>query len=204
MVDNARLPIEVEAGARGGPGFKTTIFAADSGHERRNVDWERSRGRWDISYGITDKTTLDVVRDFFMAQRGRAYGFRFRDWNDYTFDQVIGTGDGTETAFQVFKRYGSGARNFDRVLTTLVAGTLTVHLDDVAQESGVTVDVATAIVTFDAAPAEDAEIHFAGQFDVPARFDVDRLKIETIMADDDGNGIVGIPAIPIVELRQGS
>lgn len=202
MVDNARLPIEVEAGARGGPGFKTTIFAADSGHEKRNVDWERARGRWDISYGITDKPTLDVVRDFFMAQRGRAYGFRFRDWNDYTFDQEIGTGDEATTDFQVFKRYSSGARSFDRVLTTLVAGSVTVYLDDVAQGAGFTIDTDAGIVSFAAAPAGDVVVRAAGQFDVPARFDVDALELETIMADDDGNGIVGIPAIPIVELRQ--
>lgn len=201
-VDNARLPIAVEAGARGGPGFKTTIFTSDSGHERRNVDWERIRGRWDISYGITNKATLDVVRDFFVAQRGRAYGFRFRDWSDYLFDQVIGTGNDAETAFQVFKRYSSGARTFDRTLTTLVSGEVTVYLDDVEQESGVTVDHDAGTVTFDTAPGTGVEVRVAGQFDVPARFDVDQLEIEVFRAADDGSGHVGIPAITIVELRQ--
>jgi uncharacterized protein (TIGR02217 family) len=51
-------------------------------------------------------------------------------------------------------------------------------------------------VTFDAAPAADAAITAGFRFDVPVRFDTDRLDINlTSFAAGD------IPAIPLVEIR---
>jgi uncharacterized protein (TIGR02217 family) len=63
---------------------------------------------------------LAAVVAFFEARNGRLYGFRWKDWGDYksclpsgaptATDRVIGTGDGTTTAFQLVKAYSSGAQ----------------------------------------------------------------------------------------------
>jgi uncharacterized protein (TIGR02217 family) len=69
---------------------------------------------------------------FFEARNGRLHGFRFKDWADHKSclpsaapsptDQTIGTGDDTTTAFQLVKRYSSGAQSWTRTITKPVAG----------------------------------------------------------------------------------
>src|SRR5262245_15642536 len=156
---NVRLPVNVEKGAEGGPEFKTTVLALSSGHEKRNIEWERVKGGWDIAYGINTKAELEEVIAFFYARRAKAYGFRFKDWTDYEIeDQSIGIGGGVTTVFQMFKRYTSGAYYFDRRITRLVADSLTVKVNGVLQTEGVqyTADDDTGIITFGTAPGTAA------------------------------------------------
>jgi uncharacterized protein (TIGR02217 family) len=58
------------------------------------------------------------------------------------------------------------------------------------------VDSATGLVTFDAPPASGAVISAGFEFDVPVRFDTDRLDIalSRFRAGD-------IPSIPLIELK---
>ena len=77
--DEVRLREDVELGAEGGPRFKTTVLTLASGHEKRNIDWSEARGDWDVSYGISSRTDLASVIDFFWARQGRARGARSRD-----------------------------------------------------------------------------------------------------------------------------
>ncbi len=55
-----RMPIDVERGAVGGPGFKTRVLPLESGFEQRNIDWSDTRGEWDLSYGLMN-TAEDPV-----------------------------------------------------------------------------------------------------------------------------------------------
>src|SRR5690606_27702838 len=114
---------------------------------------------------------------FFRARRGRARGFRFRDWTDYTAQgQPIGTGDGETAVFQLAKRYESGGVAVIRPLRKPVAGTVAVYLDGAAQSSGFSVDDTTGEVTFGTAPAEGVAVTVDCEFDVPVRFDSDSLS----------------------------
>ena len=46
---------------------------------------------------------------FFRARKGRAFGFRFKDWNDYqALAETFGTGDETTRTFQPTRGYSSG------------------------------------------------------------------------------------------------
>jgi len=195
---DVRLPDDIERGASGGPGFKTTVITLASGHEKRNVEWSQQRGRWDIGYGIQSLDGLGDVVDFFYARQGRAFGFRFKDWSDFeiTDKQPIGTGDGLEVEFQIFKRYSSGGIDFDRTITKPVSGTVKPFLDGVEQTSGFTVDNTTGIITFDTAPGAGVEVQVECEFDTPVRFDTDNLDIsvETFSAG-------AIPSISIIEIR---
>jgi len=200
---NVRMPEDVERGAQGGPGFKTTIIRLDSGFEKRNIDWERSKGRWDLSYGVETRADQQDVMTFFYARRGRAYGFRFKDWMDYevgddatdTFQQ-IGTGDTTTTKFQISKLYTSGGETFTRQLTRIVAGTTRVFLSGAEQMSGWTVDNDTGVITFSVAPSA-VPVQVICEFDVPVRFDVDELPQRWITMD-----AAEIPDLPIVEIPE--
>ncbi|AAT69467.1 gp83 [Alphaproteobacteria phage PhiJL001] len=202
--DETRLPDDVERGAQGGPRFKTTVITLSSGFERRNSDWAQTRGEWDVGYGIQDATDLEDVIAFFYARNGRARGFRFKDWTDYVLSrQAIGTTDGSNATFQLFKRYTSGSTSFDRILSKIVTATTQVWVNNVeAPEGGAStsfaIDTTTGIITLGSSLAAQSgtTVEAACQFDVPVRFGSDALDITAEWAD-----AVGAPNIPIVEIR---
>jgi uncharacterized protein (TIGR02217 family) len=106
-----RFPDSIAYGATGGPEFATTVVATGGGHEKRNVNWSVARGRWDVASGLKKQAQLDELIAFFRGVKGQAYGFRFKDWTDYTADgRLLGTSDGAaQTHFQLIKRYPSGS-----------------------------------------------------------------------------------------------
>lgn len=198
---DVRLPDDVERGARGGPAFNTTVLLLGSGYERRNVNWERTRGHWDLAYGLRTKADAESTLAFFYARLGRACGFRFKDWTDYSIGstgspQVIATGGGGATKFQIVRRYTSGGYTYSRYITRPVAGSIKVYLDGVEQVSGFTVNAATGVITFTGG-APSGVIGVTGEFDVPVRFDTDDLELQAYVY-----GNYAMPSVPIVEIRE--
>lgn len=199
-----RLNEDVERGAQGGPRFKTTIRVLSSGFERRNIDWAQTRGFWDIGYGLQNKAMVDIVKDFFYISEGRAHGFRFKDWTDFELArQSIGTTDGVNAIFQVFKRYTSGLFIFDRLLKKIVTGTENVWVNNAAITEGAgasqyQLDDTTGILTIGSTLAAQSatDVEIMCEFDVPVRFDTDALDLT---ADTDTAS--SIPEIPIIEIR---
>jgi uncharacterized protein (TIGR02217 family) len=202
-----RFPDDIGRGARGGPERRTQIVTLASGDEERNASWANSRRRYDVSYGIRRADDLAAVVAFFEARGARLHGFRFRDWSDYRsgppsqtpspFDQPVGVGDGTTKAFQLIKRYASGAQAWERTITKPVAGTVRVALAGAEQGSGWSVDTTTGIVTFAGAPGAGVAITAGFEFDVPVRFDSDALDV-TLDLERTGS----ITSIPLVEIRR--
>ena len=132
-----RFPDNIAYGATGGPEFATTVVATSSGHEKRNVNWSEARGRWDVASGLKKQAQIDELIAFFRARRGKAYGFRFKDWTDYqATGQLLGTGDDAVTQFQLVKHYPSGSVIEVRTITKPVAGTVKVYLDSIEQALG--------------------------------------------------------------------
>jgi uncharacterized protein (TIGR02217 family) len=192
-----QFPPKVAYGASGGAEFNTSITTTFSGFEQRNVNWQKARGRWDVSTGIKTKTDMDILQAFFRARFGKAYGFRFKDWSDYqAVGQTLGTGNGTQTAFQLTKAYTSGAYSYSRDIKKPVTGTVKIYLNAVLQGAGFSVDLTTGIVTFSSAPGAGVIVSSDFDFDVPVRFDTDTLAVRA-----DGPGIFVWDAIPIVEIR---
>lgn len=195
---DVRLPEDVERGAAGGPEFKTTIQQLNSARENRNIDWSRARHSWDIGYGIGDTTVFGVVRRFFYSRRGRGHSFRFKDWSDFELDRaVIATGDGSETDFQIVKKYTDAAATYSRPLTKIVASTYSVWVNNVLQTetTDYTIDLTTGIVTFLSAVTDTHDIEVECEFDVPVRFDVDKIDV-TLELYNKG----AIPNLPIIEV----
>ena len=194
---DVRFPDAIAYGATGGPEYLTDIVILQSGFEQRNQSWDSARARYDVSTGIKNRTQATEVISFFRARKGRAYGFRFKDWSDYrVIGQLIGAGNGTQTAFQLTKTYTSGGENETRPLKKPVSGTVKVYKDGVLQSSGVAVDHTTGTVTFAAAPAAGVLITADCEFDVPVRFDTDRLAIRI-----QSHELFVWDQIPLIEIR---
>ena len=202
-----RFPDSISRGAKGGPERRTRIVELASGDEERNASWANSRRRYDVSYGVRRADDLAAVVAFFEARNGRLHAFRFKDWSDYKSclpsaapaptDQIIGTGNGSTTAFQLVKTYASGAQSWARAILKPVAGTVAVSLNGVAQGSGWSVNTTTGIVTFTVPPTTGAVIRAGFEFDVPVRFDTDELPV-TLDIERTGS----IPSIPLIEVRR--
>ena len=173
-----RFPDNIAYGATGGPEFATTVVVSGAGHEQRNVNWAEARGRWDVGTGLKNQAQLDALIAFFRARKGKAYGFRFKDWTDFkATGQLLGTGDDATTAFQLIKHYPSGSAVESRTISKPVAGTVRIYFDGVEQLADWFVDVATGIVAFTTPPAQDVDVTADFEFDVPVRFDTDHMAV---------------------------
>ena len=71
-------------GAVGGPQFSTSIVSVRSGAESRNRNWTEVRHRYEIGQVARPLSEFTAIRDAFMIVGGKADGFRFKDWTDYT------------------------------------------------------------------------------------------------------------------------
>jgi uncharacterized protein (TIGR02217 family) len=171
------FPVTISYGSEGGPGFLTTILVLGSGHEQRNINWEKSRAKYNATYGVRSNANLDAVLAFFYARRGPGYAFPYKDFRDYAVTgQAVGTGDTETKTFDLKKTYTSGAYTYDRLNILPVADTVHIYFDGVEQTSGFTVDREAATVTFTNAPGMGVIITADFEFHVPVRFATDDLS----------------------------
>lgn len=199
-----RMPVDIERGAVSNPSrFRTTVFETASGKEKRNREWSRTKGHWDAGYGISTEEDFHRVRDFHMGRRGRAFGFRFKDWADYLISpdgdpHKFAEGDGETSQFQLKKIYEpDGPLPYERLIYLPVVDTIRIFLNGVEQNSGWTIGATTGLVLFDSVPGGGVDIEALGEFDKPARFDSDDLSI-ALNAFRAGS----VPQIGIVELKE--
>lgn len=206
-----RLPDNIESGSGFGPSWQNVIQEAISGNEQRFAQWTKCRGVGDLSLGL--QISDDPVGDFkaiyamYVAHRGSLYPWRFRCHYDCTAeDENFGTGDASETEFQLTMTYDPGfillgtpgALSYVRDIT-LVVDTPTIKVNGSLLSSSnsppdFTVS-SSGLVTFASAPANAAALTWTGTFDVPVRFDSDTLPV--IMNAGD---LAGIHSIPIKEV----
>lgn len=193
-----RIPETISYGVQGGVGFKTDIIENFAGFEQRNISWSQIKGKWTISYNTRNKSDLSILNAFFIARRGKAYGFRFKDWSDYqATNQSIGVGNGTITTFQLIKIYSDAASSYVRTIKKPVSGTVKIYFNGTLQSSGYTVNNTTGIITFTTAPTSGVVITADFEFDVPVRFDTDDANITISLPNGGGSWV----EIPIVEIR---
>jgi uncharacterized protein (TIGR02217 family) len=205
--DDVTFPGKISLNSVAGPEFSTDVTETAGGYEKRNQNWSGARLRFNVATGIRTPGDYETVLNFFYGRAGRARGFRFQDWSDHKScalaavpahsDQVLGYGDGANQFFQLRKAYTSGPVTYLRKITRPVAGTVKVGLGGVEQASGFTVNHANGLISFAAPPAPGVVVSAGFVFDVPARFDIDRLEPIHLF-----EGAVGQPELPIVEIRE--
>lgn len=201
MFDDVRLPARLAFGSTGGVERRTEITTLASGYERRTTPWAMGRRRYLIGAGLRSLDDMAALTAFFEARQGRLRGFRFKDFADFKscvpsgdvtpMDQVIGAGDGVKTRFALGKAYGGVWRQ----ITKPHADTVVVAVNGQASE-GVQVDAEAGTVTLSQAPVAGAVVTAGFWFDVPVRFDTDRLEV-TLETFDAGR----MAAVPLIELR---
>lgn len=204
-----RFPLRLSLGASGGPVRRVDIVDLSNGRENRNSRWRAARRRYDAGSGIRSLADLQLVLAFFEARGGPLYGFRYRDPFDWTsaapglepspLDQPLGTGDGQTAVFALAKTYGDAGGSVRRAIAKPVAGSVTVAVGGVPVPAGhFACDPASGLVIFAAGhiPQQGAAITAGYAFDVPVRFDADRIE-----ASLEGFNAGRIPLIPLIEIK---
>ena len=203
-----RFPAALSVGSSGGPERRTEIVTLQNGFEERNSPWAHSRRRYDAGLGVRSLDDLADLVAFFEARQGQLYGFRWKDWTDFkscapsvapaASDQQIGVGDGTGSVFQLVKEYASGPQAYARPIVKPVPGTVRLAVGGVALFEGTdfSVDHATGLVSTVVSPVAGAIVTAGFEFDVPVRFDTDRIAASLA-----GFAAGEIPSIPVVEVR---
>ncbi len=190
-----QFPPDIAYGATGGPEFFTDVVTSSSGFEQRNLNWLQARCRYNLAQAIKNKEQLDAIVAFFRICQGRAIGFRFKDWSDYKIErQVIAIADGMQTNFQLIKTYNYLNNQVQRKIVKPVEGTIKIYCNDKLVEPEV--DITSGQIKFAIAPKNGAQIFAEAEFDVPVRFDIDRL-VTSIESYD----VYSLHEIPLVEVK---
>lgn len=203
-----RFPANLSFGSTGGPERRTEIVTLANGFEERNTPWAHSRRHYDAGLGMRALDDIEAMIAFFEARQGQLFGFRWKDWSDYKTskaseavnfeNQEIAFGDGETTQFQLMKNYTSGDVTYARPITKPVYTTTKVGTAGQEMQESIDweVDTETGIVTFTIPPEEGISITAGFEFDVPVRFDTDRIytSVSSFQAGE-------VPNVPVVEVR---
>lgn len=203
-----RFPASLSFGSVGGPERRTDVVTLANGFEERNTPWAHSRRRYDAGLGMRSLDDVETLISFFESRRGQMFGFRWKDWSDFKSgrasaetqfgDQVIANGDGHTVTFALVKTYRSGEFSYERPITKPVAGSVRIGIeqDEMREAVDYEVDETTGLITFAHPPAETMTITAGFEFDVPVRFDTDRIQtsVASFQAGD-------VPNVPVVEVR---
>ena len=203
-----RFPASLSFGSVGGPERRTEIVTLTNGFEERNTPWAHSRRRYDAGLGLRSLDDVEALIAFFEARQGQLFGFRWKDWADYKScpasqavdgeDQLLGRGDGVTKRFALAKTYLSGEARYVRPILKPVQGTVRVAVagDPKIETIDFTVDPALGMLTFTDAPDLGVAVTAGFEFDVPVRFDTDRIQtsVASFQAGE-------VPTVPVVEVR---
>lgn len=149
----------------------------------------------------------------FLLVKGREQSFLVQDMSDFQIErQNIGTGDGSDTTFQLKKSYVNAViGTYDRTITKPKqiegVGGVRVWVNNVELTAGqYSFSSVTGIITLSVAPTIGHAVEASCDvFFVPVRFDIDELPVDMLNywldAAGDDRSNVEIPTIPLIEVR---
>jgi uncharacterized protein (TIGR02217 family) len=170
-----RFPEDISYGAIGGPVFSTDIVETNNAKEYRNANWQEGRLEFNVSYGVRTENQFQRLLSFFRARRGRAVGFRFKDWSDFkVVKQLIAIGDGKTKVYQLIKVYNSGGAFEIRKIFKPVENSLRLYEGN--SLVNFTVNYSNGLIVLNKPLNVQQKLFADFEFDVPVRFDSDIFK----------------------------
>lgn len=204
------LDLGIDYGTVGGPRFNTQIVETAAGFEYRNSSWQYPRAEYEIGDRLVPLDKLEYITAFFNARRGRAYGFRYKDWADYRLSYPAAANhvgllvpDTTDpTKLYAYKRYSEGGIDLDRRIWKLDPSVTPSVYKNSSVITPAAIDYNTGTITVAPADADAAATwNIAGQFHVPVRFDTDHLTAQFENMDADGNQVYYLNNLRLIEIK---
>ena len=171
------FPKELSYCFAGGAEFCTSLAIAKNKQEVRNDNWQYPCFKYNLLYKYCNNVLYNKLQSFFLICRGQKYSFNFLDINDNIIQfQTIGTGDGKNTKFEIFKTYSYGGYTFNRRIYKTKNEQVFINGRKIATEK---YSIDNGILTFkdDYIPADGAVISVSATFFVIVRFCNDFLPI---------------------------
>lgn len=174
--------------------YNTIINKSKNGNELRISNYDYPLLSYNVINDIKTKKELENIINFFKLVKGRAYGFKFKDWLDYkATNQNIAVADGEQKEFQLIKTYNINNRVQIRKITKPKQVSIFVNNQNIIEN--ININYSNGIITFNTPPKKDTIISASFEFYVPVRFDND--KIEIVMKNEK---VGEIKDLKIVEL----
>lgn len=205
------FPLEVSKwGAN--PRYLTDVIVGRNGQEVRNAIWQDPLYSYNAAFAVKSYADIATLMTFFHNVRGREQSFLVKDPADYKIERTnIGTGDGSDTTFQLVKKYTHGViGTYTRTITKPKAiegvGGVRVWVNNVElATSAFSFSSVTGIITLSTPPTASHAVEAScDEFYVPCRFDIDELPVELLtywVQNGTDTANVNIPDIPLVEVR---
>lgn len=201
----SRFPLSHSYHITGQPKSKSAFSSTECGKQYRNSMYSKNL-LYEFDMQARDILPIDtgnllgefnnIINFFICIAQGKLNSFRLNfPLDNSATAQVIGTGDGTTTQFQIIKTYTSGSLSYTRKITKPVVGTVVPHWS-----SGTftfSVDYTTGIITFNTAPASGVIITCDYQFDYLVRLSENKLNTTL----DVNFGTFGMEDIKFIEVR---
>jgi uncharacterized protein (TIGR02217 family) len=112
---------------------------------------------------------------FFHGRRGKQRAFLMKAWDDFEAEnEVIGTGDGADTTFQLIKTYDT-VNPWTRTIRHVMPGSLSVTVNNVPATVSSEVN---GLVTLSSPPANGHIVRATFRFYVAVRFENDDFDIQ--------------------------
>lgn len=195
IIHDVVLPADIQLEIVGGPNWNTSIVETGAGWSHANINWADALWYWKIKY-IKRDVNFDPFIAFFLARRGRAYGFEFFDWTDHSdryrdqqngINQSIGKVKLIDGKYRLCKVYPDPILPYTRIIQRPISGTVTLS----GVEGTPVVDYNTGIVS-----GATSEGNAAFEFRVPVMFDSDRMEFK-----QDPAGVTEWTEVGIREVR---
>jgi uncharacterized protein (TIGR02217 family) len=171
--------------------WKTRTQESVSGKRTRTAFWSYPRWQWELTFDVLRQGALSgtsyaefaQLAGFFNARQGAFDSFLYQDPDDrQAIGQLIGTGDGATTTFQLVRSFGGYV---EPVFASVADGVRPVYVNGVPVASlavGAWGSAAPGLVTFSTAPPAGAAVTADFNFCWPCAFDDDALDFEKFMA----------------------
>jgi uncharacterized protein (TIGR02217 family) len=183
-------------GWAGGPNFKTLIDVLQNGDEYRNAEWAEVRHSYSAPFLNIRKEAYREIKRMFLACRGMAYAFRFRDELDFEADdEIFAVGDGTQDTFQLAKISVVDGVEYVRNVYAIRIGTTPVITINDTPTTAFLFNDRTGELEFDTPPANGAVLRWSGEFDIWVRFATDDVNF-SLDNPDATNGTVSLIEVP--------
>lgn len=177
MFHNILFPEKIAYGTIASLRFATEVAEGANGAEFRNIALKKPRQIFTLKMGAKNKADLQEILNFFRNRAGRAYGFLFKNIDDFfATGEMLAIADGITSSFQLTKTYDDGTHQHIRNITKPKEASLRIYLDGVLQTSGYTLEPLTGIITFDSPPANEVSITADYEFFTPVRFNQDEIS----------------------------
>lgn len=201
---------------RVGPRFSTQLVTVDSGAEQANRRWANPLRSVTIPDGVRDQATFEAVKAHWLIMGGPAHTWPWRDPTDFAsvdlskinhaptvsgLDQLIGTGDGVQTEFQLTKTYSVGSSSYVRPIKFPIVSSVIVTVNGVdptvASPSVMwSVTREGGVITFNEPVNMGAPVRAGFLFDLQVRYESD----DTFGGIMKTFGVGGFADIPLMEV----